>query len=144
MKESLIAEAHISINAPLGNVWEALTDRNAIKEFMFGTNVETDWKEGSPIVWKGEWQGKSYEDKGFITRYEPESVLQYTHYSPLSGLEDTRENYHTVTITLEEEDSQVHVSLSQDKNEDEKSRNHSAKNWQMMLDHLKAYLEKTN
>jgi ABC-type xylose transport system permease subunit len=24
----------------------------------------TDWKHGSPIVWKGEYEGKEYEDKG--------------------------------------------------------------------------------
>ena len=38
----------------------------AIKQYMFGTNVVTDWREGSPITWKGEWQGKSYEDKGVM------------------------------------------------------------------------------
>ena len=144
MKESLIAEAHISIDAPLTKVWRALTDREAIKQYMFGANVETDWNEGSAIIWKGEWQGTAYEDKGFVTKNEPESVLQYTHFSPRSGLQDIRENYHTVTITLQEEDSQVHVSLSQDKNQDERSREHAEKNWQMMLDQLKAYVEGTS
>jgi len=141
MKESLIAEAHVAIQTTLGHAWEALTMPEAIRKYMFGTEVETDWKEGSSIKWKGEWQGKKYEDKGNILKFEPESVLQYTHFSPLSGMEDIRENYHTVTITLEEEDSQVHISLSQDKNRDENAKNYSERNWQMMLDQLKAYLE---
>jgi hypothetical protein len=31
-----------------------LIDPNLIKEYMFGSLVETDWQVGSPIVWKGE------------------------------------------------------------------------------------------
>jgi hypothetical protein len=41
---------------------------------MFGANVVSDWKEGGQIVWKGEWQGKVYEDKGVILKIEPERV----------------------------------------------------------------------
>ena len=61
--KGLIAKESISINAPVGKVWDALTNPEVIKQYMFGTNVISDWKEGSPIVWKGEWQGKKYEDK---------------------------------------------------------------------------------
>jgi hypothetical protein len=63
---------------------------------MFGT----DWKEGSPIVWQGEWQGKAYQDKGTILKIDQERVLQYSHFSPLSGQPDVPESYHTVTIEL--------------------------------------------
>jgi hypothetical protein len=31
-----------------------MTNPEIIKQYMFGTNVISDWKEGSPIVWKGE------------------------------------------------------------------------------------------
>ena len=73
-------------------------DPEAIRRYMFGTTVVSDWKEGGPIVWKGEWKGKAYEDKGVILRLEPERILQYSHFSPQSGLPDTPENHHTVTI----------------------------------------------
>ena len=63
----------------------ALVDPAAIKQYMFGTTVESDWREGSSIVWKGEWQGRAYEDKGVILRLEPGRLLQYSHFSPLSG-----------------------------------------------------------
>jgi hypothetical protein len=43
-------------------------------QYMFGTNVISDWQEGSPILWKGEWQGKKYEDLGVILKLEPERV----------------------------------------------------------------------
>jgi uncharacterized protein YndB with AHSA1/START domain len=109
---------------------------------MFGTNVVSDWKEGSPIVWKGEWQGKKYEDKGVILKLEPEHLIQYSHFSPLSGKPDLAENYHTVTIELSGDKAQTHISLSQDNNPTEQARKHSEKNWVMMLASLKELLEK--
>jgi len=63
-------------------------------------------------------------------------------HSPLSGLEDTPANYHTVTIELSGKDSQTIVSLSQDNNPTEQAREHSEKNWGTMLAGLKRFLEK--
>jgi uncharacterized protein YndB with AHSA1/START domain len=136
-----IARASITINAPLAEVWEALVDPDVIKLYMFGTDVVTDWKQGSPIVWQGEWQGKAYQDKGTILEIDQERVLQYSHFSPLSGQPDVLENYHTVTIELSGEGRQTNVSLSQDNNATEQDREHSEKNWQMMLEGLKKLLE---
>jgi uncharacterized protein YndB with AHSA1/START domain len=108
---------------------------------MFGSNVTSDWKEGSSIVWKGQWNGKAYEDKGLILKFKPEQTLQYSHFSPLSGQPDRPENYHTVTIELRGDGAQTVVSLSQDKNATEEERKHSEKNWSMMLAGLKKLVE---
>ncbi len=142
MNKRFIAKASISINAPVGKVWDALTNPEVIKQYMFGTNVISDWKEGSSIVWKGEWQGKKYEDKGTILKIKEERVLQYSHFSPLSGKPDVPENYHIVTIELSGNEKQTHFSLLQDNNATEEDRDHSEKNWKMMLDALKKFLEK--
>lgn len=139
---SLIAMASISINAPISRVWQALVEPRAIKEYMFGTNVESDFKEGSSIKWKGVWQGKPYEDKGTILQLQPERKLQYSHFSPLGGAEDIPQNYHTVTIELLAEGRQTMVLLSQDNNSSEEEREHSRQNWMTMLEALKAYTEK--
>lgn len=139
---NLIAKVAITINAPVAKVWEALTKPEIIKQYMFGTNVVSDWQVGSSIVWKGEWQGKSYEDKGRILKFEKERTLQYSHFSPLTGKPDVPENYHTVTIELSSDGSQTTVTLSQDNNETEEAREHSEKNWRMMLEGLKKLLEK--
>jgi len=57
MNKNLTARASITINAPSARVWDALVSPEAIKQYnMFGTHVVTDWREGSPITWKGEWQ----------------------------------------------------------------------------------------
>lgn len=142
MDKQLIAKVSTTINAPVAEVWDALTNPDIIKKYMFGTNVISDWEEGSSIVWKGEWQGKPYEDKGEILKIEKEKILQYSHFSPLMGKPDVPENYHTVTVELSGTDSQTTVSLSQDNNADEQAREHSEKNWEMMLESLKSLLEK--
>jgi len=141
VKNNLIAKASTTVNAPRATVWKALVSPDAIKQYMFGTNVSSSWKEGSPIVWKGEWQGRAYQDKGVILQLKPERTLQYTHFSPLSGLPDTPDNYHTVTIELSPERRGTRISLSQDNNPTEQDREHSEKNWTSMLAALKKYLE---
>ena len=138
---NLIARCSITVDAPPEKVWDALVTPAAIKQYMFGTNVSSDWKEGSPITWKGEWQGKAYEDKGVIRQFKPNQALQYTHFSPLAGLPDKPENYHTVSIQLAPDGNHTRVSLTQDNNPTEESRSHSEKNWKMMLDGLKKFVE---
>jgi uncharacterized protein YndB with AHSA1/START domain len=142
MTQTLIAQASTVINRPATDVWRALVTPASVKEYMFGTNVQSEWKEGSPITWKGEWEGKAYEDKGVIKRIETNRTLAYTHFSPLAGLPDKPENYHNVTITLTPEGNGTRVSLSQDNNVNEKERDHSQKNWEMMLGGLKKFVEK--
>jgi uncharacterized protein YndB with AHSA1/START domain len=138
---NLIARSSITIGAPPAKIWQALVTPAAIKQYMFGTNVTSDWKEGSPITWKGEWQGKAYEDKGVIRQFKPNQALQYTHFSPLAGLPDKPENYHTVSIQLSPDGNGTRVSLTQDNNPTEEARSHSEKNWKMMLDGLKKFVE---
>ena len=141
MEKNLIAKASVVINTRRAEVWKALVNPEAIKQYMFGTTVVSDWQKGSPIIWNGEWQGKSYEDKGIILQFKPERILQYSHFSPLSGVPDEPENYHTVTIELSSENDQTRVSLTQDKNATEEERADAEKNWGMMLAALKKFLE---
>jgi uncharacterized protein YndB with AHSA1/START domain len=138
---NLIARASTTIAAPAEKVWDALVNPAAIKQYMFGTTVVTDWREGSPILWKGEWQGKRYEDKGVIQHIQRGRALQYTHFSPLAGQPDRPENYHTVTIQLSPEENGIQVSLTQDNNLTEEARSHSERNWEMMLQGLKRLVE---
>jgi uncharacterized protein YndB with AHSA1/START domain len=142
MNRQFVAKQEIIINAPTRKVWDALVNPKMIKQYMFGTNAISDWKKGSPIVFKGEWQGKTYEDKGVILRLEQGRLIQYSHFSPLSGLPDMPENYNTVTVELSSEGIRTLLSLSQDNNPSEQAREHSEKNWGMMLTSLKKLLEK--
>jgi uncharacterized protein YndB with AHSA1/START domain len=135
-----VAMASTTIDAPTPRVWHALVDAEQIAQWMVGTTVETDWREGSPITWKGEWQGTAYEDKGTVLQAEEGRVLQYTHFSPLSGQPDVPESYHTITIELTGS-MPTHVTLTQDGNDDREMRDHSAAFWQSMLDTLRQQVE---
>ncbi len=141
MENTLVAKAQVETDAPIGKVWAALVNPDMIRQYMFGTNVVSDWREGARIVWKGEWEGKAYEDKGVILKLQPERLLQYSHFSPLSGQPDAPENYHTVTVELSPKGAGTLVSLSQDNNATEEEREHSEQNWGMMLASLKRFLE---
>src|SRR3989338_4730279 len=112
MNKNFVAEVSIAINAPIAKVWDAFINPETIKQYMFGTNVVSDWEVGSSIVWKGEWQGKPYEDKGKVLKLEEGRLLQYSHFSPLTGAPDVSENYHIVTISLSDDRAATLLSLS--------------------------------
>jgi len=103
--------------------------------------VVSDWKVGSPIVYKGEWQGKPYEDKGQILEFKPGKSLVSTHWSPMSGVPDLPENYHKVSYQLSEKDGKTDVTLLQDNNASEEENAHSEANWKTVLDGLKKLVE---
>ena len=141
MTEDLIATSAITIDAPRSEVWNALTDSDAAKQYMFGADVRSDWKVGSPITWSGEWQGKPFKDKGEILQADPARLLQFSHFTPLSGQPDRPENYHIVTIELVDAGKGTAVTLRQNNNESEEARKHSEQNWNMMLQSLKKFVE---
>lgn len=141
MTRGLVAKQSVTINAPAPKVWDALVNPEMVKQYMFGATVASDWTSGSAITFTGEWQGKQYQDKGVILRVEARRLLEYTHFSPLAGLPDTPDNYHTVTIELSEQNGATTLSLSQDNNPTEQAREHSEKNWGLMLANLKKLVE---
>ena len=103
--------------------------------------MQTDWQPGSAIIWKGEFQGRSFEDKGEIVQVVPARRLAMTHFSPLSGQPDEPANYHTVTYELTERAGRTHVLLSQDNNASDDEAKHSADTWHSMLAGLKEVVE---
>lgn len=141
MENNLIAKSTISINVPASTVWNALTNPAIIKQYLFGTEAISDWKEGSSITYKGNWQGKVYEDKGTIIKVIPNKLLTSTYWSSMSGLEDVPKNYNKVTWALSEKKGQTTVNLLQDNIKTEESRKHSEENWNLVLKKLKEILE---
>jgi uncharacterized protein YndB with AHSA1/START domain len=136
-----VAKVSTFIEASKDEIWRALTNHSLISQYMFGTKVTTDWSQGSPITWEGEWDGKQYQDKGTILEVRPPQILEYSHFSPLTGLPDEPANYHTVRIEVVEDGPMTKVTLIQDNNATIEVRDHTEKNWQMMLDGLKAVVE---
>jgi uncharacterized protein YndB with AHSA1/START domain len=140
-EKTFVAKKSIVINAPVSKVWDALTNPELIKKYLFGTEATTDWKKGSPITFRGEWEGKKYEDKGRILDIQKEKFIRYTYWSSMSGKEDKPENYSVVSYELQPVNNGTELTIVQDGNETEKSRDHSESNWGYVLENMKKMLE---
>jgi uncharacterized protein YndB with AHSA1/START domain len=127
------------VEAPVEEVWDAITTPETVRAFFMGAEVESDFRVGSPIRFRGKFKGKAYEDRGEILVAEPEKVLSFSHYSPMSGAPDTPENYHVVTYELTPEGEQTRVTLTQSHlkggvtRSDEAHRKEYEKNWAGVL-----------
>jgi len=134
-----------TIDASPSQVWEIATRKTGV--MFMGADVKTNWQEGHSIIFKGEWKGKAFEDKGEVETFDIEKKLAFTHFSPMSGKRDSPENYNLVSIELRPNGSQTDVRLTQSIHEqaDEPSRETVAefkKNWEMMLAKLKEETER--
>ena len=137
----LIATKSIVINAKAQRVWEALTDPAQIKQYMWGAEAISDWTLGSSLIYRGEWEGKSYEDKGTILEIDPPRRLRTNYYSPLSGKADAPENYAEVTYALTPEAGGTKLTVTQTNVEDETAKARSEGNWEMALGSIKTMIE---
>ncbi|MDD1665986.1 MAG: SRPBCC domain-containing protein [Methanomicrobiales archaeon] len=140
--KGLVARHSVLIRAAPDRVWKALTDPDLIRQYLFGTEAISDWKAGSPLRYRGVWEGKSYEDKGEVLRAEPGRLLVTTYWSSMSGLPDAPENYKTVTYELAPERGGTRLTLTQDNNATEEEKNHAEQNWSQVLGGLKKMVEK--
>ena len=141
MNNKYTAKATSTINASVSKVWDALTKPELIKQYLFGTEVNTDWQVGSPITYRGVWEGKPYEDKGKVLEIEPRKRLVSTFWSALAGLPDTPENYKTVRYELAPEGDRTKLTITQDNNATQEEATEAEKNWRMVLDGIKKLLE---
>jgi uncharacterized protein YndB with AHSA1/START domain len=141
MNETFVAKATIAINAPTSKVWDALTKPEFISQYLFGTQVTTDWRVGSPITYEGTWEGKAYKDKGQVLQVEPGKLLVSTFWSSLSGLPDVPASYQTVRYELAAEDGGTRLTVTQDNNATRQDANHSEQNWNIVLEGIKKLLE---
>ena len=135
------ARADIHVDASRERLWQALTDPATIERFLFGSRVETDWIEGGPIVYHGEWDGKPYEDKGVILELVPGDRLVTSYYSPLSGKPDVPKSYQTVSYLLTADGDGTRVTITQDGCVDDAEARRMGDNWQQVLQSLKTVVE---
>ena len=138
-------EFKISIDAPPQKIWQLLWGADTYpvwtSVFSEGSRAETDWQKGSSITYTGEWEGKSYEDKGVIIDIVPEKLLHTTYFSAMSGKEDKPENYANVIYKVSPDDGHSLVTITQDNIDDEKQLQHMEENWGKVLDSMKKLLE---
>ncbi|ELR71604.1 hypothetical protein C900_02519 [Fulvivirga imtechensis AK7] len=114
MENELIVKGEIIIDAEPGKVWNTLTSPERTKQYMFGCEVLSDWKVGSPVLWKGVFDGKEIVAvKGEVKAIEPCQYLAYTTIDPNADIEDIPENYTTVTYRLTSENGNTRLNITQ-------------------------------
>ena len=115
MEQKLSVKNTISINATVAVVWDVLTNPAKTKIYMFGCETVSDWKVGSELLWRGEYEGKEMVFvKGKILEIEPEKLLKYTVIDPFAAYPDIPENYLNVTYELQEQGTQTTLTVIQD------------------------------
>ena len=142
MPTNLRSQKTITVNAPVEEVWDALKRPELIRQWFFGVNTRTTWMEGTPITHRGEYQGKQYEDRGEILKFQPPKLLSHTHWSSMSGLPDNAENYQQVTYSLVSQGRNTELTVTELNLPNEPAKEISEKSWDIALDMLKQMLEK--
>jgi uncharacterized protein YndB with AHSA1/START domain len=141
MNRELIATTSISIYSSPSAVWKALIDPEIVKQYMYGSEVYSDWQVGSPITYSGTWDGQPYVDKGTILEIIPERVLSYTYWSPLSATEDFEDNYAHITYHISDYDDETTLTVTQDNLQTEEAVVAAEENWMKVLGNIKKILE---
>lgn len=104
----------IIIKAPIEKVWDALTKPALVKQWQYESDVITDWKVGSEIRFRTEWEGKVFEQWGKVLDIIPQQLIRYSLFAPRPGLEDKPENYFIMNYGLSEEEDGVKLEIIQE------------------------------
>src|ERR1700736_3423615 len=139
---NLIAKSSIQINNTIDEAWKALVNPEIVEKYMLGSQQLSDWQKGSSIIWKKDFNGRKFEDKGVILEITPQKSLKYTHYSPASGKPDAPENYQTVSVTLQENAKGTTIELRSDNNASEKEKEMNEHIWAYYFQGLKIIMDK--
>ena len=90
----------ILINATKQQVWDALTKPELVKQWQFGSDLQTTWTVGSKIEFVTEWEGNIFRQWGTVLMFNPNDRLSYNLFAPRPDLEDKPENYFVMKYIL--------------------------------------------
>ncbi len=131
----------VRIDAPIEEVWRAVTTPVLIKRWFFGVDTEADWKVGGKLVHRGEYQGKPYVDRGEILEFAPPRRLVHSHWSEVSGKDDRPENHEIVSWDLAGDGAGTELTITEQNLPSDEAVATSAAAWKGALQGLKRMLE---
>jgi uncharacterized protein YndB with AHSA1/START domain len=127
------------IRATPAKLWEALTQPQFIRQYWFATNIECDWKQGSP--WKMASPDGTLTDTGEIVEIDPprRMVIRWRHeWMP----ELKAEGASRCTIELEPVDRAVKLTITHEiERSESKLITAVSGGWPVILSNLKSLLE---
>lgn len=140
MSKGLAFKSQFNIKAPLDQVWDALTNPAIIKQYFFGTDLDTSWKVGDPIFWRGSWDGVAYEDKGTVLEFIDQERLKYNYWSSMGGTPDLPEHYADITYAVEKAEGGTLLTITQTGLPSEEKLAHSEQSWKMLMEAMEELL----
>ncbi len=148
-EQNFTVKRSIIIKATDEAVWNVLTNPDLIKQYLFESDVETDWKVGSPILFSRDRlntttkpTGKLIKDKGQILEIKPKKILKFTYWNSGEGYDDLPENYSIITYTIErEKDNSLKLTHCREKIPIEFELKNHAKYLPGMLQNIKRLAE---
>ena len=108
------SDSVVTILAPARKVWSALTVPELVKQWQYGSDLLTTWEPGTPIIFRNEWNGQTFEQKGTVLEFTPESRLKYSLFFPRPDLQDIPEHYFFMTYELIESGESTSVLFRQE------------------------------
>jgi uncharacterized protein YndB with AHSA1/START domain len=108
------SESVVNILAPARKVWLALTVPDLVKQWQYGSDLLTTWEPGTPIIFRNEWNGQTFEQKGTVIEFTPESRLKYSLFFPRPDLQDIPEHCFFMTYELIERGDATSVLFRQE------------------------------
>ena len=108
------SDSIVKITATARNVWLALTVPDLVKQWQYGSDLLTTWEVGTPIIFRNEWNGQVFEQKGNVIEFLPESRLKYSLFFPRPDLQDIPEHYFFMTYELTESEEVTSLLVRQE------------------------------
>jgi uncharacterized protein YndB with AHSA1/START domain/DNA-binding transcriptional ArsR family regulator len=125
----------VYIAASQERVWQALTDSELTKQYYYGNSVESDWKPGSPMVYRNPDGTEAIQCQ--VVEADPPRKLVHTFFFP-----GTEESPSRCTWTIEPRGASSLLTLVHDEFDGETSTYKSvAHGWVPVLSGLKTLLE---
>lgn len=132
----------ISILASPEAVFDALTHSNSIPEYYPLKSVQSDWQEGSEVLYRGEIDGAEFTDFGTIDIIDRPFHYRYSYWSDNHGTERRPENYISISYQMVSQVESTELTLTQENIPDKalfKLMNETV--WDTLLQSLKHYVE---
>jgi len=84
MVNDVIITRSVLLNATPERVWEALTHPGMTRQYFYNSEVSCDWNIGSPIRWRGAYQGRDVDAEGRILDIIPGKMIKYSGFDRLT------------------------------------------------------------
>ncbi|WP_042472235.1 SRPBCC domain-containing protein [Bacillus ndiopicus] len=128
-------------------VWKALVSPEGTKQIYYGSVIKSTFKIGDSLEYVG--PGVDGDETvhvyGNVLGYEPNQLLQFTHYPGKSYVKDDHAFESRITYILEPLSSCTKLTLIHDQwKEEDSSYENTDKAWWMILNNTKTLIETGN